>query len=113
MKQQSYQNNSNKSYTERKAIHEPCGYSLNLVCSFDYSFYRGNDECLGESTEKYIGFSVPIKKEHDNDSGETITYKIKFIDSCRFMPSKLSNLVDNLSEINNKDCKTCIERKKY
>ena len=27
------------------------------------------------------------------------------------MPSKLSNLVDNLSEINNKGCKTCIERK--
>ena len=35
----------------------------------------------------------------------------KVYDSCRFMPSKLSNLVDNLSEINNKDCKTCIERK--
>ena len=56
---------------------------------------------------------VPIKKERDNDSGETITYKITFIDSCGFVPSKLSNLVDNLSEINNKDCKTCIERKKY
>ena len=27
------------------------------------------------------------------------------------MPGKLSNLVDNLSEINNKDCKTCMERK--
>ena len=27
------------------------------------------------------------------------------------MPSKLSDLVDNLSEINNKDCKTCMERK--
>ena len=27
------------------------------------------------------------------------------------MPSKSSELVDNLSEINNKDCKTCIERK--
>ena len=107
MKQQSYQNNPNKSYTERKAIHEPCGYSLNLVCSFDYSFYRGNDECLGESTEKYIGFSVPIKKEHDNDSGETITYNIKFIARCRFMSSKWSNLVDDLSE----DCKICIERK--
>ena len=26
------------------------------------------------------------------------------------MPSTLSDLVDNLSEINNKDCKTCIER---
>ena len=40
-----------------------------------------------------------------------ITYKIKFIDSCRFMSSKLSNLVHKLSEINNKDCKTCIEKK--
>ena len=27
------------------------------------------------------------------------------------MPSKLSDLVDTLSEINNKDCKKCIERK--
>ena len=27
------------------------------------------------------------------------------------MQSKLSNLVDNLSEINNKDCKTCLKRK--
>ena len=27
------------------------------------------------------------------------------------MPSKLSNFVDNLSEINDQDCKTCIERK--
>ena len=37
----------NESYTERKAIHDPCGYSLDFVCSFDleedkYSFYRGN-----------------------------------------------------------------------
>ena len=27
------------------------------------------------------------------------------------MQTKLSDLVDNLSEINNKDCKRCIERK--
>ena len=27
------------------------------------------------------------------------------------MPSKLSDPVDNLSEINSKDCKTCTERK--
>ena len=74
--------------------------------------FRGEDfEYLGENTEKYISFSIPIKKERDNDSGETITYKIKVIDSCRFMSSKLSNFVDNLSEINNKDCKTCIKRK--
>ena len=44
--------------------------------------FRGEDfECVGENTEKYISFSVPSKKEHDNDSSETITYKIKFIDS--------------------------------
>ena len=236
LKQQSCQNNPNESYTERKAIHEPCGYLLDLGCSFNskedkHSFYRGidciknfcgelkelgtkivnyeqkemtpltsndvtlyriqkqcyicvkafcydkkqekrfkfykkvRDHChftgkfrgaahcicnlrykvpheipvkihngsnydyhliikelaeefrvedskrLGENTEKYISFSMPIKKGRDNDSDEIITYKIKFIDSCRFWPSKLSNLVDNLSEINNKDCKTCIERK--
>ena len=71
--------------------------------------FKGQFECLGENTEKYITFSVPIKIEHDND--KTITYKLKFIDTCRFMRSKLSDLVDNLSEINNKDCKTCMERK--
>ena len=71
--------------------------------------FKGEFECLGENTEKYISFSVPIKKEHNN--GEIITCKIKFIDSCRFMPNKWSNLVDNLSEINHKDCKKCIERK--
>ena len=49
------------------------------------------------------------KKEHDN--GKTITCKINFMDSCRFMQSNLSDVVDNLSEINNKDCKTCMERK--
>ena len=52
--------------------------------------------------EKYISFSVPIKKERNDDTNETITYKIKFIDSFRFMRCGLSNLVDNLSEINNK-----------
>ena len=68
--------------------------------------FRGEElECLGENTETHISFSVPIKKEHDNDNGETITYKIKFIDSCRFVPSKLSILVDDLSETNNKDLK--------
>ena len=44
---------------------------------------------------------MPIKKEN-NDDNKVITYKIKFIDSCRFMQSTLSDLVDNLSEINNK-----------
>ena len=42
-----------------------------------------------------------------------MTYKIKFRDSHRFMSTSLSSLADNLSEINNKDCKKCMERKKF
>ena len=79
--------------------------------TYDYHFiikrlakeFKGNFECLGENTEKYITFSVPIKKEHDNC--KPTIYKLKFIDSCRFMRDSLSNLVDNLSEINNKEPK--------
>ena len=88
---------------------------------YDYHFiikelaegFRGEEfECLGENTEKYISFSVPIKKEQDNNSGETITYKIKFIDSCRFMPSELSSLVDNMFGIfNSIESKSCMEKK--
>ena len=55
-------------------------------------------------------FSVPIKKELDN--GKIITYKLRFIDSFRFMSISLSKLVDNLSEIYKKDCKGCKERRK-
>ena len=59
--------------------------------------------------EKYITFSVPVNKECDNR--KTISYKLKFIDSFRFMSTSLSSLVDNLSEIYKKECKKCKERK--
>ena len=77
---------------------------------YDYHFiikelaeeFKGeNFECLAYNSEKYISFSVPIKKEIID--GEIITYKIKFIDSYRFMLCSLSGLVDNLAEINIKD----------
>ena len=83
--------------------------------TYDYHFiikelakeFEGNFECLGENTEKYITFSVPIKKEIDNKDLE-ITYKLKFIDSYRFMSSSLSKPVDNLSEgIHNNKCVDC------
>ena len=49
---------------------------------YDYHFiikelaeeFKEQFERLGENTEKYIAFSVPIKKELDN--GKSITYKI-------------------------------------
>ena len=79
--------------------------------TYDYHFiikqlareFKGNFECLGENTEKYITFSVPIKKEHDN--GKPSIYKLKFIDSYRFMQDSLSNLVNNLSGVDNKEPK--------
>ena len=83
--------------------------------TYDYHFIikelakelEGNFERLGENTENYITFSVPIKKKIDNKEIE-ISYKIKFIDSYRFMSSSLSKLVDNLSEgIHNNKCSDC------
>ena len=44
----SCQNNPEKSYPEKRAVHKPSGYSLITCCSFDKSknerkYYRGND----------------------------------------------------------------------
>ena len=84
--------------------------------TYDYHFiikelvkeFDGNFDCLGENTEKYITFSVPIKKKIENKASVEINYKIKFIDSCKFMSSLLSKLVDNLSEgIHNNKCCDC------
>ena len=63
--------------------------------------FKGNFDCLGGNTEKYITLSAPIYKKNSND--ETIIYKLKFIDSFRFISASLSSLVDNLSEINKKN----------
>ena len=50
---------------------------------------------------------IDENKDDDNDNDKnkvkTFTYRLKFIDSYRFMQGLLSNLVDNLSEINNKE----------
>ena len=59
--------------------------------------FKGELNCIGDNMENYITFSVPIKKELNN--GKTVTYKLKFIDSFRFMSASLSELVDNTSEI--------------
>ena len=57
---------------------------------------------------KYITFSVPIKKKCDDN--KTITYKLRFIDSFRFMSTSLSELVDNMSgKFNSIECKLCTE----
>ena len=73
--------------------------------------FKGELDCIGESMEKYITFSVPIKKKCGDS--KTITHKLRFIDSFRFMPTSLSELVDNMSGkfFNSIECKKCMERK--
>ena len=72
-------------------FHNGSTYDSHFIIKELAKEFEGNFECLGENTEKYITFSVPIKKKIDNNDLE-ITYKIKFIDSYRFMSSSLSNL---------------------
>ena len=58
--------------------------------------------------EKYITFSAPIKKKCDN--GKTTTYKLRFIDSFRFMPTFLSELFDKMSgNFSSIECESCRE----
>ena len=82
----------------RGAAHSKCNLNYKIVKEipvlfyngsvYDYHFiikylareFKGNSECLGENTEKYV-------------------YTIKISDSCKFMQDSLSNLVDNLSQL--------------
>ena len=72
--------------------------------------FKGEFNCIGDNMEKYITFSVLTKKECNNNN-KAITYKLKFIDSFRFMTTSLSELADNTSGIfNSIECKSCIEK---
>ena len=88
-------------------FHNDSTYDFHFIIKELVKECEGNFKCLGENTEKYIKFSVPINKKIENKDLE-ITYKIKFINSYRFMSSSLSKLVDNLSEgIHNNKCLDC------
>ena len=109
----------------RGASHSKCNLNYNDLkdipiiihhASYDTHFiinqlaeeFKGELNCIGENMEKYITFSAPIKKKCDD--GKTITYKLRFIDSFRFMPTSLSELVDNMSgNFNSIECKSCTE----
>ena len=123
-----------ENYTNRKKVkdhyHSKCNLNYKVPkdipiiihnASYDTHFiinqlaeeFKGELNCIGENMEKYITFSVPIKKEVINNNGDkkAITYKLKFIDSFRFMSTSLSELVDNMSGIfNSIECKLCIEK---
>ena len=86
---------------------------------YDYHFIikelaeepEGPFECIGENSEIYKSFFVPIKKKviiidkKSNKPVETISCKTEFIHSMNFMATSLSKLVDNLPEIYGKKCR--------
>ena len=97
----------------RGATHSLCNLKFNVPNEISVNFQRGSNydyhfiikelakeleeqfEFIGENKEKYRTFSVPVKTEiikidkDGNETVETISYKIKFIDSARFMASSL------------------------
>ena len=97
----------------RGAAHSKCNLEYKIVKEipvlfhngsvYDYHFiikylareFKGNSECLGENTEKYISFTVPFKKVINDKKSK---YKIRINDSYRFIQDSLSNLVHNLSD---------------
>ena len=98
----------------RRAAHSKCNLNYKFPkdipiiihnASYDTHFiinqlaeeFKGYLNCIAENMEKYVTFSVTIKKECDN--GKTITRKLRFIDSFRFVATSLSELVDNISGI--------------
>ena len=100
----------------RGAAHKTCNLHYNTPSEIPAVFHNGTNydyhfiikglaeefdedfECLGENNEKYITFSVPIKKEYikkesnndnNNDGNKVIIYRIKFINSFRFVSTSL------------------------
>ena len=64
VKMLSCQNNPNNSYTERKAMHEPSGWTIFTNCSFDKAkskldYYRGKD-CIKELCKKLKNHALKI-----------------------------------------------------
>ena len=88
-------NKRNMNYKITKDIpvifHNSSTYDYHLIIKGLVEEFEGEFECLGENTEKYITFSMSVnkkitKKDKDGDDKiANIPYRLKFIDSCKFM----------------------------
>ena len=82
--------------------------SNNLIITELAKEFRNKLQFIPLNTNKYMSFSIPIRKKvyanTKNTKKKYVTYNLKFIDSARHMNASLSNLVDNLSEINKCNC---------
>ena len=111
------------------AFHDGSNYDYHFIKKQFPEEFKTQFTCLGENTEKYITFIVPVEKEvtRVDINGDEVTKNIsnilQFMDSTRFMASSLSNLVNNFAEEihkikckyehNDKKCESCRFKHKY
>ena len=94
----------NSEYSAPKKIpivfHNRSNYDYHFLIKKLAEEFKKHFTCLGENTEKYVTFTVLIKKEvtRIDKNGEEITKNISYIDSARFIASSLSNLVSTFSQ---------------
>ena len=82
-------------------FHNGSTYDYHLIIKGLVKEFGEEFDCLAKNSEKYITFSISINKkvtEKDNDKIVNIPYRLKFIDSYRFMSAPLSSPVDNFSD---------------
>ena len=110
-------------------FHDGSNYDYHFIKKQFPEEFKTQFTCLGENTEKYITFIVPVEKEvtRVDINGDEVTKNIsnilQFMDSTRFMASSLSNLVNNFAEEihkikckyehNDKKCESCRVKHKY
>ena len=81
-------------------FHNLSGYDSHLFIK-NLGFTAGNIDCIPNNEEKYISFTKNIMiGSYMNKKGEIkpISYKLRFIDSFKFMSTSLDTLVNNLPD---------------
>ena len=79
-------------------FHNGSRYDNHLIIRQISKDFNGYFECTGENTEKYITFSMNVvKKDTSIKKKRPETFRLRFIDSYRFMGSKLDSIVKSLA----------------
>ena len=81
-------------------FHNLSGYDSHLFIK-NLGFSQGNIDCIPNNEERYISFTKSVEVgRYTSKEGENkpLHYKIRFIDSFKFMAESLDSLVNNLPE---------------
>ena len=105
------------------SFHNGSNYDYRLIIKELAKDVETKFNFIAENFEKYKTFSLQITKDvkeiekKRKKITKTISYKLQFIDSTRFIAISLPDLVDNLAEVaheikckyisGNEKCKTC------